>query len=274
MLTLDPPQAAAKLAEASKAAEAKARSDKEAADAAAAKAKADEAAARAAEAAAKATNDAERAAAAEARKKADQAAAKAAAAKAQADEKAAAEATKNADDDAKAALAAAATAKAQQEAASAREDEAKKNEAKAKAAKGGDLPGGGGGVTFRPPHVSTPSPHLAGADKRAKAAKKAKARTLSDMHMGEPMGDHYTMNHGKKVRRPVWRSVQPATLFTAPLATLGSSGAGYGWGRGLCCQALRPSSGSSTWSRASARSPSARKHARPPPSPGRSSPRS
>ena len=60
------------------------------------------------------------------------------------------------------------------------------------------------------------------------------------------------------------------TDLDAPLATLGSSGAGCGWGRGLCCQALRPSSGSSTWSRASARSPSARKHARPPPSPGRS----
>ena len=53
-------------------------------------------------------------------------------------------------------------------------------------------------------------------------------------------------------------------------ATHGSSGAACGLGRCACVGALRPSSGSSTWSRASARSPTARTNARPPPSPGHS----
>ena len=64
------------------------------------------------------------------------------------------------------------------------------------------------------------------------------------------------------------------TVPDAPAATLESAGAPCGSGKGRCAQALRPSSGWSTWSRASARSPSARTHARRPPSPGRSSPRS
>ena len=55
-----------------------------------------------------------------------------------------------------------------------------------------------------------------------------------------------------------------------PPATHESAGAACGWGRGSCARVHRPSSGSSTWSRASARSPTARTNARPPPSPGHS----
>ena len=60
------------------------------------------------------------------------------------------------------------------------------------------------------------------------------------------------------------------TLPCAPPPSPGSDGAGCGRGPGNCARARRPSVGSSTWSRASARSPTARKHAHRPPSPGRS----
>eukprot|EP00315_Gephyrocapsa_oceanica_P055027 CAMPEP_0185488374 /NCGR_PEP_ID=MMETSP1366-20130426/12337_1 /TAXON_ID=38817 /ORGANISM="Gephyrocapsa oceanica, Strain RCC1303" /LENGTH=66 /DNA_ID=CAMNT_0028096821 /DNA_START=277 /DNA_END=474 /DNA_ORIENTATION=- len=63
--------------------------------------------------------------------------------------------------------------------------------------------------------------------------------------------DH--VQEGEETSVAICAAGNDVQLFTAP-ATLGSSGAGCGWGRGLCCQALRPSSDLSTWSRASARS--------------------
>ena len=72
----------------------------------------------------------------------------------------------------------------------------------------------------------------------------------------------------KEKRRAIRDSL--STALDAPLATLESDGAGCGSGRDRCARAPRPSSGSSTWSRASARSPTAHTHAHRPPSPGHS----